>query len=167
MRDILTLKEWTVRTARLMVGVPDYYTYVQHRQNNHPGMPIMSYDEFFVERQIKNRVEQRVRLLSEQGIDPKTLNLDWKKVKDSQRDKALREVKASMLLQRISEREAIGATRDEVDREGERLARQQREPFAAVRLRFEKDGTLGRIASHIRTEKTLSFLFEHAGKTEE
>ena len=57
--------------------------------------------------------------------------------------------------------------RDEVDREVERIARQQREPFAAVRLRFEKDGTLGRIASHIQTEKTLDFLFEHAGKTEE
>ncbi len=123
--------------------------------------------ETFVDRQIQNRVEQRVRALADQGLDPKTLNLDWKKVKDSQRDKALREVKASMLLQRISEREAISATRDEVDREVDRLARSQREPFAALRLRFEKDGTLGRIASHIQTEKTLSFLFEHAGKTEE
>jgi hypothetical protein len=36
-----------------------------------------------------------------------------------------------------------------------------------VRLRFEKDGTLGRIASHIQTEKTLNFLFEHAQKTAE
>jgi trigger factor len=123
--------------------------------------------ETFVDQQIKNRTEQRVRALAEQGIDPKTLNLDWKKLKDAQRDKSLREVKASMLLARISEREAINATRDEVDKEVERIARQQREPFPAVRLRFEKDGTLGRIASHIRTEKTLSFLFEHAGKTEE
>ena len=32
---------------------------------------------------------------------------------------------------------------------------------------FEKDGTLGRIASHIQTEKTLSFLFEQARKTAE
>ena len=51
MRDILSLKEWTVLTARLMVGVPDYDTYVQHRQANHPGKPFMTYDEFFVERQ--------------------------------------------------------------------------------------------------------------------
>jgi trigger factor len=36
---------------------------------------------------------------------------------------------------------------------------------AAVHMRFEKDGTLGRIASHIQTEKTLNFLFEHARKT--
>ncbi len=34
-----------------MVGVPDYDTYVQHRQVNHPGLPIMTYEEFFVERQ--------------------------------------------------------------------------------------------------------------------
>ena len=47
------------------------------------------------------------------------------------------------------------------------VARQQREPVAAVRMRFEKDGTLGRIANHIQTEKTLSFLFEHARKTAE
>jgi len=122
--------------------------------------------EAFVDRQIQNRVEQRVRALAEQGLDPKSLKLDWKKLKETQQDKALREVKASMLLARISEREAINATRDEVDKEVERIARQQREPFAAVRLRLEKDGTLGRIASHIQTEKTLDFLFEHAGKTE-
>jgi trigger factor len=86
-------------------------------------------------------------------------------MKSSQKDKALREVKASLLLSRIAEREAISATRDEVDKEVEQIARRQREPFAAVRLRFEKDGTLGRIASHIQTEKTLNFLFEHAQKT--
>jgi hypothetical protein len=35
----------------------------------------------------------------------------------------------------------------------------------AVQMRFEKDGTMGRIASHIQTEKTLTFLFDHARKT--
>ena len=56
-------------------------------------------------------------------------------------------------------------TRDEVDREVERHARQNREPVAALHIKYEKDGTLGRIANHIQTEKTLSFLFEQARKT--
>jgi len=43
--------EMVVQTARLMVGVPDYPTYVTHRQVNHPGQPIMTYKEFFRERQ--------------------------------------------------------------------------------------------------------------------
>jgi len=38
-------------TARLMVGVPDYDAYVRHRQNMHPGEPVMNYEEFFKERQ--------------------------------------------------------------------------------------------------------------------
>jgi trigger factor len=121
--------------------------------------------EAFIDRQVRNRIEQTLHSLAQEGIDASKIQLDWQKLKSSQRDKALREVKASLILSRIAERETINATRDEVDKEVERLARQQREPFAAVRLRFEKDGTLGRIASHIQTEKTLNFLFEHAQKT--
>jgi uncharacterized short protein YbdD (DUF466 family) len=49
--DILTLGEWAVRTARLMVGIPDYATYVEHRKQFHPDQPIMTYEEFFCERQ--------------------------------------------------------------------------------------------------------------------
>ncbi|MGB4865478.1 MAG: YbdD/YjiX family protein [Hyphomicrobium sp.] len=39
------------RTARLMVGVPDYEAYVAHRQAHHPDEPIMTYEAFFRERQ--------------------------------------------------------------------------------------------------------------------
>ncbi len=121
--------------------------------------------ETFVDRQIRTRVEHSLRAMSEEGADLKSLKLDWAKVKETQREKAVREVKASMLLARIAERESIHATRDEVDKEVERLARIQREPVAALRIKFEKDGTLGRIAHHIQTEKTLNFLFEQARKT--
>ena len=121
--------------------------------------------DVYVDRQIRNRVEQSLRAMAADGLDPRKLQLDWEKVKESQKDKAVREVKASLVLSRIAEREAIGATRDEVDREVERLARQQRETVAALQMKFEKDGTLGRIASQIQTEKTLSFLFEQARKT--
>ena len=121
--------------------------------------------EVFVERQIETRVQQSLRAMAAEGVDPRSIKLDWDKVKESQREKAVREVKASMLLARVSEREAIHATRDEVDKEVERLAKSNREPVAAAQMRFEKDGTLDRLANHIQTEKTLNFLFEHARKT--
>lgn len=44
------LCERVAETARLMVGVPDYETYVEHRRTAHRGEPIMSYEEFFRER---------------------------------------------------------------------------------------------------------------------
>ena len=40
-----------VQTARLMVGIPDYETYVAHRRAHHPGEPVMSYADFFRNRQ--------------------------------------------------------------------------------------------------------------------
>ena len=40
-----------LRSARLAVGVPDYDSYVAHRRAHHPGEPMMSYAEFFRERQ--------------------------------------------------------------------------------------------------------------------
>ena len=39
------------QTANLMVGMPDYDTYVEHRQRLHPDEPVMTRDEFFRERQ--------------------------------------------------------------------------------------------------------------------
>ena len=34
-----------------MIGVPDYDTYVAHMHEAHPGQPVMTYAEFFRERQ--------------------------------------------------------------------------------------------------------------------
>ena len=92
------------------------------------------------------------------------MKLDWQKIREAQKDRATRDVRASLILDKIADREAIGATQDEVDREVQRYARQQREPVAAVRAKLQKDGTLNRIAGQIRTEKTLSFLFDKARK---
>ncbi|HEX4137484.1 MAG TPA: trigger factor [Bryobacteraceae bacterium] len=121
--------------------------------------------EKFVENQIKNRVEQRLHSLSQQGVDPRSFNLDWEKIKEAQRDAAIREVKASLILGKVAEREAIGVTNDEVDREVQRIAQQNREALVTVRKRLTEDGTMDRIASHIQTEKTLNFLFDKATKT--
>ncbi|MBV9499924.1 MAG: trigger factor [Acidobacteriaceae bacterium] len=118
----------------------------------------------YVDRQIENQVRVQLSNLGGRGIDPSNIKLDWAKVKETQRDKAVRNVRASLLLEKIAEREGIGATKDEVDREVQRIARQEREALAVTRARLEKEGALGRIAGHIQTEKTLHFLFEQAQK---
>jgi trigger factor len=120
--------------------------------------------EAYVDRQIENQLEFQLRSLAAQGVDPRKLKLDWSKIKDGQKDRATRDVKASLLLEKIADREAIDVMQDEMDREIQRRAKQRREPVAAVRQALEKDGSLGRIAGQIRTEKTLNFLFDNARK---
>jgi uncharacterized short protein YbdD (DUF466 family) len=39
------------QTVRLMVGMPEYSTYLEHMKKTHPERAAMSYPEFFRERQ--------------------------------------------------------------------------------------------------------------------
>jgi uncharacterized short protein YbdD (DUF466 family) len=44
------LRSWyrlAAQTAHLMVGLPDYATYLEHRRRHHPGEPVMSREAFF------------------------------------------------------------------------------------------------------------------------
>lgn len=118
----------------------------------------------YVDFQIESNVRRSVREITGRDVDIRSLNLDWNKLREQQSERATQDVKASLLLEKIADVESIHATNEEVDRELQRIAKAEREAVAALRMRFEKDGTLGRIASRIRTEKVLNFLFEHSRK---
>ncbi len=120
--------------------------------------------EAYIERQIENQVRMQLNELAGQGVDPNTIKLDWAKVKEAQHDKAARNVRASLLLEKVAEKEGIHATKDEVDAEVQRIARHDREAIPVTRAKLEKDGIIGRIAGNIQTEKTLQFLFDNAKK---
>ncbi|MEO8098229.1 MAG: trigger factor [Acidobacteriota bacterium] len=120
--------------------------------------------EAYLDRQIEMNVENQLRQLAGQGMDPSKLKLDWAKLKESQSERAKRDVRASLILDKISETESIGATQEEVDAEVTKIARQQRETVPLVRAKLQKDGGIARIAGHIRTDKTLRLLFEQARK---
>ena len=51
MTGIMRVARYLGQSLRLMVGVPEYSTYVAHMQDKHPDQPIMAYQEFFRERQ--------------------------------------------------------------------------------------------------------------------
>jgi len=54
LKGLKTFWQGAKRTVLLMVGIPDYQRYVQHCQDRHPGGKVMTYEEFF-----KNRQEGR------------------------------------------------------------------------------------------------------------
>ena len=165
--DFKTLDELRAAIKRSMLSEREREAQGASREKLLDGL-VALYDfpipEVFVERQVESSLEQRLRGLAEQGVDPRKLNLDWVKLRASQVPQATKDVRASLLLERIGEREAIHATSEEVDAEVNRIARQEREAVASVRRRLEKEGVISRIAGHIRTEKILSFLFEQATK---
>src|SRR6267378_7464603 len=117
--------------------------------------------ESFVQQQIEARLDRGLRALAQQGMSVEDMRkLDFVRLREAQRDQAINEVKASMVLDRIAEAEGVTVSDEDVDRELLMLSIQSREPLEALRERLTKDGGLDRIREQMRREKTGSVLYE-------
>jgi trigger factor len=114
--------------------------------------------EAMVEDQVRVRLERMARSLAGQGIDPRAVNVDWVAIRDRQRGLAVEDVKAELIMDRIADAEGIEVTDAEVDREIGHIAESSNEAATAIRARLTKDGTLDRMKSKLRSDKTLEFL---------
>lgn len=120
--------------------------------------------EAYIDDRIEHMLDDRLRSLQAQGVDTSKIRIDWQKLRQNQYEQAKHDVKAALLLGKIASKENLHATEEEIDAEVQRIARQRREPVAAVRLKLEKDGAIQTIVNRIITDKTLKFLFDHAVK---
>ena len=119
--------------------------------------------EAMVDRQIDVRLERGLRALAAQGMRSEDMKkMDLNRLRAGQRDQALQEVKASLLLDKIADLEKIEVGDEEIDHEIEALATQTKQTSEAVRARLTRDGALDRIRNRIRNEKTLSFLYHQS-----
>jgi trigger factor len=117
--------------------------------------------ETFVQQQIDARLERGLRALAQQGMTADAMRqLDFERLRAAQRDQAISEVKASLLLDKIAERENITVSDEDLERELLMLSIQQREPMETLRKRLSEDGSLNRIREQLRREKTGSTLFD-------
>jgi len=119
--------------------------------------------ESLVEYQIDLRLERGLRALAAQGLKPEDMKkMDMNRLRAGQRDQAVQEVRASLLLEKIAEEEKIEVSDAEIDREVEALAQQSKQTPDAIRTRLTRDGALDRIRHRIRNEKTLDFLYHQS-----
>ena len=119
--------------------------------------------EALVERQIDVRLERGLRALTAQGLKAEDIKkMDFNRMRAGQREHALQEVKASLLLEKVADEEKIQVGDEEIDREVQALADQSKQTPEAIRARLTRDGALDRIRNRIRHEKTLEFLYQQS-----
>jgi len=117
--------------------------------------------ESLVQDQIEARLERGLRALAAQGMNTEQMRkLDFGRLRSAQRDSAVAEVKAQILLDRIAEKEGVTVSDEELDRELHLAALQSREPYETLRQRLTDDGGLARIREQLKREKTASVLYE-------
>jgi len=119
--------------------------------------------ESMIDQQIDLRLERGLRALAAQGMKTEDLKrMDFDRLRAGQREGALREVKASLILEQIAELENIEVGDEELERELAALALQAKQPLEQVRERLTKDGGLDRIRHRLRNEKTLNHLYRRS-----
>jgi trigger factor len=117
--------------------------------------------ESFIQQQIDARLDRGLRALAQQGMTADAMRqLDFTRLREAQRDQAVQEVKASLLLDRIAKEENITVPDDDLERELLMLSIQSREPLETLRQRLTADGSIERIREQMRREKTSAHLFE-------
>lgn len=116
-----------------------------------------------VDQQVDMRLERGLRALAAQGMREEDLKrMDFDRLRAGQREGALREVKASLILEQIAEQEKIDVSEEEMEEELAALALQAKQPVEQVRTRLTQDGGLDRIRHRIRNEKTLNHLYRRS-----
>jgi trigger factor len=116
-----------------------------------------------IEQQIDIRLERGLRALAAQGLTAEQMKkMDLQRLRAGQREQAIHDVKAALLLERVAEEENVQVSDEELNQELEALAKQSKQTSEAVRARLTRDGGLDRIRTRIRNEKTLEFLYNQS-----
>jgi len=111
-----------------------------------------------VERAIDSMLEGAMRQMARSGLDVRNLGLDFMRLRDEMRERAVQEVKGTLLLEAIAQKENIQAGEEDVEKKIEELATEAGQPVATVRKYFKNpDDRLG-LSLRLREEKTIEFL---------
>jgi trigger factor len=115
-----------------------------------------------VDREIDRRVEEFVRRLMDQRIDPRTTNIDWAAFREGQREPATEAVASALVLDEVARRDGVAVSEADLDAELEKYSARSGLTVAAVRARLEQEGGLSRLAGGLRREKALARVLEQA-----
>ena len=119
--------------------------------------------ESLIEQQIDIRLERGLRALAAQGFSAEHMKkMDLPRLRAGQREQAIHDVKAALLLEKIAEAENVQVSDEEMDAEVDSLAKQTKQTAETIRTRLTRDGGLDRIRTRIRNEKTLEFLYHQS-----
>jgi trigger factor len=118
-----------------------------------------------VDREIDRRLEEFVRRLMEQNVDPRKSGVDWGQFREAQREPARSAVASALVLDELARRENLTVSPEDVDKEVEQFAARAGRTPAALRAQLEKEGGLARLAAGLRRERAVDFAMSRAKMT--
>jgi trigger factor len=117
--------------------------------------------ESLVQEEIDQRLERGLRALAAQGMNHEQMGkLDFRQLRVSQREGALADAKAAILIDRIASEEKISVSDEELDNGLQMVAIQAGQPLEALRAQLAHEGRLDKIRQQMLREKTTNLLYQ-------
>lgn len=114
--------------------------------------------ESMVNRQVDALIRELKLNLAYQGVEFRTSGLDEEKLREEYQDRAVRQVKSTLLLNRIAELEKIDVTEGEIGQKFEEIGRKTNRTRSQVEASYSKNGLVESLKAQVLEEKTLEFL---------
>jgi trigger factor len=114
--------------------------------------------DVLVEEEIQHRLEDMVREMMFQGIDPRKAELDWKQLRDRNEEPARKIVHARLVLDAVAAAEGVTVSRKDLDLRIRREAERIGEGYDELRLRLSKSGGLQALETQMVREKSLDLI---------
>jgi len=114
--------------------------------------------EILVESELRSRLEEMVRKMMMQGMDPEKAEIDWADARKRQEEPARKSVHARLLLDAIAETEQIRVEGEEIEARIAEEAKRVGETVEAIKKRMEEHSGIQALANQIVREKSLDYL---------
>lgn len=123
--------------------------------------------DVLVEEEVRHRMEDMVRNMMMQGMDPQKIDVDWKEIRERQDEPARQAVHARLVLDAIAGEKGLTVDDKEVDQKIQAEAARIGEQYSEVRKRLADSGGLGAIKVQLMREKALDWVVAAAEIHEE
>ncbi|NWF93988.1 MAG: trigger factor [Syntrophaceae bacterium] len=118
--------------------------------------------ESLVEEQTKALVSETKLRLAAQGIEIDSLGLSEEKLQEDHRQIAMKQVRTSLILEKIADQEGITVTDEEVENRLKEVSERTHQKLDAVKRYYEKNGLIPELKAGLVNQKTLNLLLEKA-----
>jgi trigger factor len=116
-----------------------------------------------VENSIDQRLERGLRTLISQGLRAEDIKrMDLSKLRQGQREGAVRDVRANLLLEKIADVEGIEVSDEDLDKEISAAAQQSKQNPLAMRKQLEESNGLEGLRQQMRCDKALDSIYKQS-----
>ncbi|MCP3978723.1 MAG: trigger factor [bacterium] len=114
--------------------------------------------ELLVDDEVKHRLEDMVRQLMQQGMDPEQLDLDWKELRQKQEEPARKAVHARLVLEKVAVAEKLKIDNAEVEERVRQQAVAMGEKPAKLLEDLKERKAMQGLAIQLLREKSLDLI---------